>query len=86
MVIKYYLLILVRVIKCAQSNSLARENINVKSSFFTSRLTVGLHRGPVGWLLAAGCCGAGLWGSDGVGGRQRTGAFVADSAVGLKWT
>ena len=37
------------VIKCAHSNSLARENIIVKSSFFSSWPTVGLR--GAGWLL-----------------------------------
>jgi hypothetical protein len=56
------------VIKCTHSNSLARENINVKSSFFTSQSTVGLHRRLIGQLLTAARQGCRVRGMGGDGG------------------
>ena len=71
---------------------MARENIIVKSFFFSSQPTVGPH--GAGQLLAAARQGRGAWGaaaaqlslsSDGSGGHQEVGAFIADdSVVGLK--
>ena len=46
------------VIKCAHSNSLARENIIVKSFFFSSQPTVGPH--GAGQLLATAAQGCGV--------------------------
>ena len=72
------------VIKCAHSNSLARENIIVKSFFFSSRPTIG-PRGTSQLLAAAG---RGLGGTQlslsngGAEGCQKVGTFVVNSGEG----
>jgi hypothetical protein len=50
------------VIKYAHSIFLARENINIKSSFFTSRHTISLRRRLISQLLAAARQGRGVRG------------------------